>query len=197
MGNTLILSINFLLLISHFHHKEETTESIVNCIRGQFRTNAMFSHHIPSHKVAISPLLKCLSLAANTQNWTLPVAFTVPSSAGFNVVSAALLCPSGTKPIAIQNSVADTEEHQSLIQTNIKVIAHYYTSLFTFCLILFYVSFLVYSLFGIKQRPERLITLYNSWPHFIRNQTEPRSAAGQSCVKDGNFISHRINRHTT
>lgn len=64
----LYLQFIFFLLISHFYHNEVEKESIVNCIRGQFRTKAMFSHHIPSHKVAISPLFKCLSLAANTQN---------------------------------------------------------------------------------------------------------------------------------
>lgn len=106
--------------------------------------------------------------------------------------------PQGPDPLPFRVlSAAETEEHQSLIQTNsIKVITHYNTSLFTFCLILFYVFLLVYNLFGIKQGPERLTTLQNSWPHFIRNEPEPRSAAGQSCVKDGNFISHRIKRRT-
>lgn len=66
--------------------------------------------------------------------------------------------PQGPDPLPFRVlSAAETEEHQSLIQTNsIKVITHYNTSLFTFCLILFYVFLLVYNLFGIKQGPERL-----------------------------------------
>lgn len=69
--------------------------------------------------------------------------------------------PRGPQPLPFRIfSASEAAEHQCLIlTTSIKVTVHYDTILFTFLLIHFYVFLVVYSLFGIKQEPEVLITL--------------------------------------